>query len=245
MKRKEFLTTHDLFETIVKVVKDKGGWETVAERSFCSYEEPKFITKDDFSFKFDVSFGNNEGCYITLYLVGSFNESVGEKAETPIGYIKSLHSDKHSLRKMGELGAELMYVGTEYVHDNCDRFIGSGYKIVFPEQGYSIYCSSKERCLFRLSRIKNKDCLYQVIDMSNDMDVTGDISPELEVGKIFYILRNGCSIPWKIIKHPYFDDLALVRGYNGMKEGYNEEDISHIVGKTTIASAYEDAYIMS
>lgn len=51
---------------------------------------------------------------------------------------------------------------------------------------------------------------------------------------------------WKVIKHPYFDDLTLVRDYSGlygnMKNGVTKEDYNHLNGVTTLKTAYKDAY---
>ena len=72
---------------------------------------------------------------------------------------------------------------------------------------------------------------------------------KIEIGKTFAVIKDNKTTKWKVIEHPYFDSLALVRNYNNlfgeMKSGYTKSDDEHICGKTTLETAYEDAYLMS
>lgn len=72
----------------------------------------------------------------------------------------------------------------------------------------------------------------------------------VKIGQIFTIQRNKKQVRWKVIEHPYFDgELVLVKDYAGlygpMRSGYSKEDIPHICGKTSLETAYEDAYLMT
>lgn len=72
---------------------------------------------------------------------------------------------------------------------------------------------------------------------------------KIELNKIFTVEKGGKKIRWKVIGHPYFDSLCLVREYSGlygaMRNGFSKDDYLHICGVTTLETAYEDAFIMS
>lgn len=66
---------------------------------------------------------------------------------------------------------------------------------------------------------------------------------------VFTIEKAGRRMRWKVIEHPYFDGLTLVRDYCGlygpMRSGYCKEDDAHVCGSTTLSTAYQDAYNLS
>lgn len=72
---------------------------------------------------------------------------------------------------------------------------------------------------------------------------------KIELNKVFTIKKGSKQTRWKVIEHPYFDSLCLVRDYSGsygqMRSGTCKEDYTHICGGTTLETAYEDAFIMS
>lgn len=63
------------------------------------------------------------------------------------------------------------------------------------------------------------------------------------------VKKGNKIVRWKVIEHPYFDELALVRDYCGlygeMSNGACKEDYEHINGTTTLEMAYYDAFILS
>ena len=72
---------------------------------------------------------------------------------------------------------------------------------------------------------------------------------KVELNQIFIVNKGNRTVKWKVIKHPYFDELTLVKDYSGlygrMKNGVCKEDYNHVNGITTLEKAYNDAYIMS
>lgn len=72
---------------------------------------------------------------------------------------------------------------------------------------------------------------------------------EAELYKVFKVKKGNKTTKWKVIEHPYFDTLALVKEYCGlygpMRSGVSKEDYTHICGSTTLETAYEDAFILS
>ena len=72
---------------------------------------------------------------------------------------------------------------------------------------------------------------------------------KVELNKVFTVSKGNRTVKWKVIKHSYCDDLALVKDYFGlygrMKNGVCKEDYKHLNGHTTLETAYKDAYKMS
>ena len=75
------------------------------------------------------------------------------------------------------------------------------------------------------------------------------MSELIKLNKVFEVKKGNKISKWKEIKHPYFDDLTLVKNYCGlygeMTNGISKEDYKHINGKTTLATAYNDAFKLS
>lgn len=68
---------------------------------------------------------------------------------------------------------------------------------------------------------------------------------KLKLNKIFEVEKSGTIRKWKIIEHPYFSDLTLVRDYSGMKSGVSEKDYAHMCGPVTLENAYDEAFKLS
>lgn len=75
-------------------------------------------------YRFDIvpqlTFGTNEGVYLTLLLEGTFDSSGDRK--TLLGTLKTLHTDIASCRLMGALGGILMYCGHRYIEQEIYRY---------------------------------------------------------------------------------------------------------------------------
>lgn len=65
---------------------------------------------------------------------------------------------------------------------------------------------------------------------------------QIELNKIFIIEKGNRKMRWKVIEHPYFDSLTLVRDYCGMMSGVQKSDINHVNGCVTLDNAYVAAY---
>lgn len=72
---------------------------------------------------------------------------------------------------------------------------------------------------------------------------------DVKKNKVFEVFKGNNIHRWKVVDHPYFDALCLVRDYCGtygpMCSELRKEDYEHICGPTTLENAYQDAYIMS
>lgn len=67
----------------------------------------------------------------------------------------------------------------------------------------------------------------------------------MEINKIFVVEKGKMKRRWKVIEHPYFNALALVRDYCGMNTEFQKSDIEHISGCVTLDNAYDIAYSLT
>lgn len=67
---------------------------------------------------------------------------------------------------------------------------------------------------------------------------------KIEMNKVFTIEKGNGKLRWKVVEHPYFDRLALVRDHLYLKSGKcTREDMNHIMyGGNDLKEAYEIAY---
>ena len=72
---------------------------------------------------------------------------------------------------------------------------------------------------------------------------------KVELNQIFTVNKGHRTVKWKVIEHPYFDGLTLVKDYSGlygrMRNGVCKEDYNHVNGHTTLETVYNDAFLMS
>lgn len=68
---------------------------------------------------------------------------------------------------------------------------------------------------------------------------------QVKLNTIFEVKKSGKSKKWKVIEHPYFSGLTLVRDYDGMKNGVSNKDYQHMCGSVTIENAYDEAFSLS
>lgn len=89
--------------------------------------------------------------------------------------------------------------------------------------------------------------LNEVVKMlKSSISEVSQVTTKVELNKIFTVVKNGIEYKWKVIKHPYFDEeLTLVRDYRGMINGVCDKDYNHVYGKTTLDTAYKDAFVLS
>ena len=66
----------------------------------------------------------------------------------------------------------------------------------------------------------------------------------IQLNKVFEIVKNGRKMRWKIVVHPYFNSYAIVRDYPGLKNGpCSKHDEEHLgTGGDTLDEAYQSAF---
>lgn len=69
----------------------------------------------------------------------------------------------------------------------------------------------------------------------------------MELNEVFTIKKGKRTVRWKIVKHPYFENLTLVSDHLYLTDGEcSKEDMNHICGCfETTEEAYEMARLMS
>ena len=65
---------------------------------------------------------------------------------------------------------------------------------------------------------------------------------KIEMNTIFTVEKGNRKMRWKVIEHPYFDSLTLVRDHVGMTNQLTKDDYNHIGGCVTLENAYQKAY---
>ena len=135
-------TTKDLFHAVLNLVRKNGHYDKaeaimdyVLPHEFDQFSSKEYIELSNYEFDFEASpqFGGSEGIYVSCYLHGKYtenelkeyNHSTGTlETETRrnIGTFKTLKTDIHSMKIMGELCGALVYYASQYVNSNLDRY---------------------------------------------------------------------------------------------------------------------------
>jgi hypothetical protein len=70
---------------------------------------------------------------------------------------------------------------------------------------------------------------------------------KMELNEVFTVKKGKRTLRWKIVEHPYFYCLTLVRDHPYLTSGEcSKEDMKHMGGSfETIEKAYEWAQLMS
>ena len=125
-------TTKDLFEAVIKLVKEntdfnesffenRSSWMHVYDSRRYRGVETIEITKHNFEFKASVQYGSNEGVLILCEIEGEIVEDETVKRIT-IGSIKNHGEDKKTLVDMGAIAGLLTYYANQYLDENIDRY---------------------------------------------------------------------------------------------------------------------------
>ena len=162
-KEKDVITNQDLFNEIIKKVKKSDKWPS----SIIDYElEDRYETglyNYEFNPVFTLQPGSNEGYYLSLYIRGYYG--LTDKFDlVSLGTIKTLLTDKESIRQMAALYGECLIAYEEIMNDELDKFTRKGYDLflVDKEEKMHPYLSgllSKEKAMerFKLYHEKNSE----------------------------------------------------------------------------------------
>jgi hypothetical protein len=141
MKNIERDTTKDLFNAVLKLVKENGCY--VKAEAIMDYvlpnEHESHVREDvvlsnyEFDFNALAQFGGSEGIYIDVWLSGDFTEDerkiinyntgqLEREWRRNIGTFKTLKTEIESMMIMGELCGALTYYASQYVNQNIDRY---------------------------------------------------------------------------------------------------------------------------
>lgn len=152
-KESDVITNQDLFHEIIEKVKESEKWPS----SIIDYElEDRYETGlYDYEFRpvFTLQPGSNEGYYLNLYIRGYY--SLTDKFDlVSLGTIKTLFTDKESIRQMAVLYGECLLAYEEIMSTELDKFTRKGYDLFLVDKEEKMHpylsgLSSKEKAMER------------------------------------------------------------------------------------------------
>ena len=127
-KESDVITNQDLFHEIIEKVKESEKWPSnlVDYEQADNYEAGLY----DYEFRpiFTLQSGSNEGYYLNLYIRGYY--SLTDKFDlVSLGTIKTLFTDKESIRQMAALYGECLIAYEEIMNNELDKFTRKGYDL--------------------------------------------------------------------------------------------------------------------
>ena len=161
-KEKDVITNQAIFNEIIKKVKKSDKWPS----SIIDYElEDRYETglyNYEFTLNpvFTLQPGSNEGYYLSLYIRGYYG--LTDKFDlVSLGTIKTLLTDKESIRQMAALYGECLIAYEEIMNDELDKFTRKGYDLFLVDKEEKMHpylsgLSSKEKAIerFKLCSVK-------------------------------------------------------------------------------------------
>lgn len=127
----DVITTVDLFNEIISIVKESGEWpESFVEYALSLTDYAIGLYTCEFDPVFFVQRGANEGAYLELYIKGTygFNE---ESGMLRLGVIKTLEEGSGAIRKISALSAECLIAYEQIMDDHFDAFNRTGCNLHF------------------------------------------------------------------------------------------------------------------
>lgn len=159
-KEKDVITNQDLFNEIIKKVKKSDKWPS----SIIDYELKDRYETGLYNYEFNPVFtlqpGSNEGYYLSLYIRGYY--SLTDKFDfVSLGTIKTLFTDKESIRQMAALYGECLIAYEEIMSDELDKFTRKGYDLFLVDKKEKMHpylseLSSKEKAVERFKLYHEK-----------------------------------------------------------------------------------------
>ena len=154
--RKKPYTIGDVFDLVVKILKQNGEYPEILDYSLGTKDNIPFDMME-FELATRLDFGGSEGIYLDVAVV--FEEADdGKRRVYNMGTFKTLRDDKAAMATMGKLLGDFIYTTREFVRENSLDFEWHDYIVVCEKEGVRmnpIFFSSAES-----SAIKRKDaCL--------------------------------------------------------------------------------------
>ena len=135
MARKRPMTTEGLFDTICKILKEKGKLPDILDYGLATHN-PMAITNYEYGLKNELDYGGNEGrttsggrwlcadrsgaeTYLDLWIEYT---AEGKKCANGLGTFKTLRTDDESMHIMAALLANFIIEEYAYVNANLDDF---------------------------------------------------------------------------------------------------------------------------
>lgn len=149
---KDVVTTEDLFNAIVKAVKDAGKWPDIIE---CS-DVMSFAGIYNYMFEphFVLFPGCIEGLYLDLYIFGDYRMDK-DSSRMLLGSIKTLSTGDEAMRTMAALYGECLIAYDRIIKDNLDAITRRGYDMSFSDTSVSFSgFKNEESAMDRLAKLR-------------------------------------------------------------------------------------------
>lgn len=157
MARKSPMTTAELFDTICKILEEKGKMPDILDYGLVTHS-PVPITNYEYGLKNKLDYGGNEGIYLDLWIEYIAD---GKRCANDLGTFKTLSTDDEAMHIMANLLADFIIEEYAYVNANLDDFTWEGVDVHVIEEsgekskwGYS--CRTMEAALKRKDELLMK-----------------------------------------------------------------------------------------
>lgn len=157
MARKGPVTTEELFDTICKILKEKGKMPDILDYGLATHS-PVPITNYEYGLRNKLDYGGNEGIYLDLWIEYIAD---GKRCADDLGTFKTLSTDDEAMHIMANLLADFIIEEYAYVNANLDDFTWEGMDVHVIEEsgekskwGYS--CRTMEAALKRKDELLMK-----------------------------------------------------------------------------------------
>lgn len=139
-QRKHIYTTAELFRITMRQLKEEGK----VPEELLEYAIPASDEKPMKNYEFDVlgtvSYGANEGIYLSLFYSGDIGEKsikIGnpDRSTGKIGTIKTLSRSDDAFLKMATLMANFQIAASRFVENHLDDFNRTGFDVDYYKEG--------------------------------------------------------------------------------------------------------------
>lgn len=119
---KKPMTTEELFNKIREILKGKGKLPDILDYGLAAHN-PVPIRTYEFDLKSNLTYGGNEGIYLSLWIEYFVND---ERRINGIGTFKTLDESDEAMHIMADLLADFIIEEYAYVNANLDDFTWEG-----------------------------------------------------------------------------------------------------------------------
>lgn len=153
---KKPMTTEELFNKIRDILKEKGKLPDILDYGLAAHN-PVQIRTYEFDLKSNLTYGGNEGIYLSLWIEYFVNN---ERRINSVGTFKTLDESNEAMHIMAALLADFIIEEYAYVNANLDDFTWEGADVhSYDANGKLIGCGWS--CGSMESALKKKDELLK------------------------------------------------------------------------------------
>lgn len=172
MKKKPY-TTAELFNEVVKLLKQKGLYESELDYCHADTSGRQFLN-EEWSTIGVVRFGSNEGIYLDIYAEGYKENAYSNEppATINIGTFKTLSRSREAFHMMSRLSANFVLEAEDFIMSHINDFTWNGYNIKLVKSDNKAYnwvtaASYKRATEVIASKLKNKGDYKSILIVNN------------------------------------------------------------------------------